>query len=410
MSRILIKNIQELWLTGDDFPQSLTGKDLKELPSITNAYVAKEDGVIIDYGSMSDWQGLLDWRGVEVIDAEGCMVLPAFCDSHTHLVFAETRESEFVDRINGLSYEEIAAKGGGILNSAQKLADKNEDELFENAWERLQQAMSFGTGAIEIKSGYGLSLEAELKMLRVIKKLKENAPIAIKATFLGAHAIPTRHKNNPEDYIQEIIGEMLPAIQAEQLADYIDVFCERNYFTVNQMQRVVEAGAKAGLKAKLHVNQFSSLGAVPEAVRLNALSVDHLEVLSDQDLLALRGGNTIPVLLPGCSHFLSIPYGPARELIDAQLPLALASDFNPGSAPCLNMQVILSLACVKMKMTPEEALAAITLNGANAMELSSTHGSISRGKTSPLILTKPLKNLSLWPYSFGENFVDRLII
>ena len=382
---------------------------MKELPILENAFLALEDGVIVAYGLMSDWGGIDDWRDLEVIDADGKYVLPAFCDSHTHTVFANSREEEFVDRINGLTYEEVAIKGGGILNSARRLAEMSEDELFDQALERVERLMSYGTGALEIKSGYGLSVEAEIKMLRVIKRLKAECSIEIKATFLGAHAFPPEHKENHRGYIDLIINEMLPIIKKEELADYIDVFCERNYFSVQEMAEILEAGIAIGLKPKVHVNQFSAMGGVAKAVQLNALSVDHLEEISDEDIEALKGSNTMSTILPSCSHFLSIPFGDARRLMENDLPVALASDFNPGSTPSGNLSFVWSLACVKMKMTPEEALNALTINAAYAMELSDSHGTISLGKTTPIIITKQIPSLAYIPYSFGDQLIERLI-
>lgn len=409
MAKILIKNIKSLLQVGEDFPAFVAGSAMKTVPSIENAFLATEDGVIVAYGAMEDWEGITDWRGVEIIDAEGGFVLPAFCDPHTHTVFARTREEEFVDRINGLTYEEIAAKGGGILNSARRLGELTEEELFQEGMKRIAKMKANGTGAVEIKSGYGLSVEAELKILRVIKRLKEEAGIAIKATFLGAHAFPKEYKENHSAYIDLIMNEMLPAIEKEQLADYIDVFCERNYFTVDEMQQILQAGKKHGLIPKVHVNQFSIMGGVKAAVELGALSVDHLEESNEADIEALKGSNCMPTFLPGCSHFISIPFGNARKFIDEGLPIALATDYNPGTTPCDNMQTIFSLACVKMRLTPEEALNALTINSAYAMGLSETHGTISLGKTTPVILTKPMESLSYIPYAFGENHVLRLI-
>lgn len=409
MGKILIKNIKGLVQAGENLPSMRRGSDMQELPIIENAYLAIEDRVIVDYGSMEDWGGILDWRDLEIIDAEGKYVLPAFCDSHTHLVFAKSREEEFVDRIKGLTYEEIALKGGGILNSARRLAETPEDVLFADAWKRLELVQTYGTGAIEIKSGYGLSLEAELKILRVIKRLKEQADIPIKATFLGAHAFPTAYKENHRAYLDLIIHEMLPRIAEEQLADYIDVFCERNYFSVAEMEEIVRAGQQYGLQPKLHVNQFSILGGIPKAVELGALSVDHLEELDDSDIAALLGSHTMPTALPSCSHFISIPFTPARRIMDAGLPLALASDYNPGTTPTGNLQTVWSLACIKMKMTPEEAINALTINAAYAMGLSETHGSISFGKTTRVLLTKEIPSLAYIPYAFGDNHIERII-
>ena len=409
MSKILIKNIKGLVQYGENLPSVRKGKEMKELPILENAFLALEDGVIVAYGLMSDWGGIDDWRDLEVIDADGKYVLPAFCDSHTHTVFANSREEEFVDRINGLTYEEVAIKGGGILNSARRLAEMSEDELFDQALERVERLMSYGTGALEIKSGYGLSVEAEIKMLRVIKRLKAECSIEIKATFLGAHAFPPEHKENHRGYIDLIINEMLPIIKEEGLADYIDVFCERNYFSVQEMAEILEAGIAIGLKPKVHVNQFSAMGGVAKAVQLNALSVDHLEEISDEDIEALKGSNTMSTILPSCSHFLSIPFGDARRLMENDLPVALASDFNPGSTPSGNLSFVWSLACVKMKMTPEEALNALTINAAYAMELSDSHGTISLGKMTPIIITKQIPSLAYIPYSFGDQLIERLI-
>lgn len=410
MSKILIKNIKGLVQAGEEIPNVKKGKEMSTLNIIENAFLALENGEVLAYGSMEEWEGILDWRGVEVVDADGCFVLPAFVDSHTHAVFAKTREEEFVDRIHGLSYEEIAAKGGGILNSARKLSEMSEDDLFEAAKKRIEKIIQSGTGALEIKSGYGLSVEGELKMLRVIKRLKGYAPIAIKATFLGAHAFPQAYKANKRGYIDLILQEMLPKIAEEKLADYIDVFCERNYFSVEEMEEILKAGQAHGLKPKVHVNQFSILGGVQKAVELGAISVDHLEEMDENDLLALQQSNTIPTLLPGCSHFLSIPYGDARRIIDAGLPLALASDFNPGSSPNYDLMTILSLACIKQKMTPEEGINALTINAAAALELSESHGKIALGRRSPILLTKEIPSLAYLAYAFGEQHVQRIFL
>lgn len=408
MHKILIKNIKGLVQVGENLPTLRKGKEMQELPILENAFLALENNEVIAYGLMEDWEGITDWRDLEVVDAAGRFVLPAFCDSHTHTVFARTREEEFVDKIQGLSYEEIAARGGGILNSAKKLAELSEDELFELAQIRINKMMACGTGAIEIKSGYGLSVDAELKMLRVIKRLKVANSIAIKATFLGAHAFPIEFKDNHSGYIKLIISEMLPIIAEENLADYIDVFCERNYFSVAEMTEILVAGKKYGLIPKVHVNQFSVMGAVAKAINLGALSVDHLEELGDEDIVALQNSNCIPTILPGCSHFLGIPYGDARRMINSNLPVALASDFNPGSTPNYNLFTIWSLACIKLKMTPEEALNALTINASYAMGLSETHGKICLGSKSPLILTREIPSLAYLPYSFGELNVERV--
>lgn len=411
MENIFIKNIKGLVQVGESLPERIGGSESGTLPIIENAFLALESGCkVVAYGSMEDWEGIDDWRNLEVIDADGCYVLPAFCDAHTHTVFAKTREGEFVDRIKGISYEEIALKGGGILNSAKALAEMSEQELFEVSFERVEKIIESGTGALEIKSGYGLSVDAELKILRVVKKIKEKSPIVIKATFLGAHAFPKEFKDNHEGYIDEIVTKMLPVIAEEGLADYIDVFCERNYFSVAEMERILKAGTAIGLTPKVHVNQFSTMGGVQAAIACGALSVDHLEELDQADLEALKGSTCMPTFLPGCSHFLGIPFGDARKMIEQNIPFALASDYNPGSTPCYNMSQIWSLACVKMKLTPEEALNALTLNAAYAMGLSRTHGKIALGTTAPILLTQPIPSLAYIPYSFGENLIQRVFI
>ena len=410
MRKILIKNIKGLVQVGEEIPMVLRGAEMADVPVLSDAFLALENGVVVAYGPMSELQGIDDWRDLELIDAEGKYVLPAFCDSHTHTVFARSREEEFVDRINGLTYEDIALKGGGILNSARRLAEMSEDELFDQAMQRIHQLMKYGTGAIEIKSGYGLSVEAEIKMLRVIKRLKENAPIAVKATFLGAHAFPREFKADHRGYIELIKNEMLPKIAEEGLADYIDVFCERNYFSVDEMEEILLEGKKYGLVPKVHVNQFSALGGVAKAVELGALSVDHLEEITDEDIEALKNSDCMPTILPSCSHFLGIPFGDARKMISAGLPVALASDFNPGSTPSGNLGFVWSLACVKMKLTPEEALNALTVNAAYAMGLSESHGKIALGRKTPILMTKQLPSLAYIPYAFGDMHIERIIV
>ena len=409
MAKILIKNCKALVQCGENFPAFRQGAEMQHLPIIENAYLAIEDDIIVDYGKMEEWGGISDWRDVEVIDASDKYVLPAFCDSHTHLVFAKSREEEFVDRIKGLSYEEIAAKGGGILNSARRLREKSEDDLFEEAMKRVKLVNSYGTGALEIKSGYGLSLDGELKMLRVIKRIKEAVNFPVKATFLGAHAYPTEFKENHRAYLDLIINEMLPQIAKEKLADYIDVFCERNYFSLEEMREVLLAGKKYGLIPKVHVNQFSIMGGIAEAVSLGALSVDHLEELGKEDLVALKGSGCMPTVLPSCSHFINIPFAPAREIIEAGLPLALASDFNPGTTPTGNLQVVLSLACIKQKLSPEEAINALTLNAAYAMGISDQMGSITIGKKGKVMITKEIPSLAYLPYAFGDTHIEQTI-
>jgi imidazolonepropionase len=410
MSRILIKNIKELIQVEDTPRIKVSGKDMAVLPTIKNAWLAIEDDLIVDFGAMADFPEITDWVGLEIMDIDGQMVIPAFCDSHTHIVFAASREAEFVDRINGLTYEEIAKKGGGILNSAKKLADKSEDELYEAALLRLKEIKSTGTGAVEIKSGYGLSVETELKMLRVIKRLKEQSDLTIKATFLGAHAIPMAFKENRTVYIDLIINEMIPLIESENLADYIDVFCETNYYTPEETNRILRAGIEAGLTPKIHVNQFTSIGGIQVGIANKALSVDHLEVMTEKDIEDLSQSAVMPTVLPSCSFFLNIPYAPARRLIDNGLPLCLATDYNPGSTPSGNMPFVLSLACINMKLTPEEAINAATINGAYAMDLAQTHGSIAVGKKANLIITKKIPSYAYIPYAFGNNSIEVVIL
>ena len=410
MKKLLIKNIKGLVQVGENIPKVIKGSEMKNVPILENAFLALEDGEVVAYGLMEDWEGIDDWRDLEIIDASGKYVLPAFCDSHTHVVFAKSREEEFVDRINGLSYEEIELKGGVILNSARRLNEMSEAELFDQAKVRIEKMKSYGTGAIEIKSGYGLSVAGELKMLRVIKRLKKECDIAIKATFLGAHAFPKEFKENHRGYIDLIINEMLPQIGAEKLADYIDVFCERNYFSVEEMEEILLAGAKYGLIPKVHVNQFSILGGVKKAIELGALSVDHLEEIDEQDIAALKNSECMPTILPSCSHFISIPFGNARLMMDNGLPVALASDFNPGTTPTGNLGVVWSLACAKMKMTPEEALNALTVNAAYAMGLSETHGKIALGRKSPILITKEIPSLAYIPYAFGDQHIEQIIV
>jgi len=403
---LLIKNIKTLFQTYETPPKWLCGAQMKQMPSIDNAYVFIENENITSYGKMTD----LAFNADKVIDATNKFVLPAFCDSHTHLVFAGSREQEFVDRINGLTYEEIAARGGGILNSAKRLSNTSEEELIAQALVRCNEIISLGTGAVEIKSGYGLSLESELKILRVIQKLKTLTPLTIKSTFLGAHAIPTAFKSNRNRYIDLIINDMLPAIKADNLADYIDVFCETNYFTVAEMERIIKAGSENGLKAKVHVNQFTSIGGIAAAIKHNALSVDHLEVIENYDIEALQGAETIATLLPSCSFFIKIPYAPARKLIDAGLAIALASDYNPGSTPSGNMQLVISLACIQQNLLPVEAINAATLNGAYAMGLSQQLGTVSVGKKANLIISNELPSILSLPYAFGSNAVNEMIL
>lgn len=403
----LIKNIKELLQVRETSVYKVSGAEMAVLPTIKNAFLIIENNLISDFGLM---ENLPEVNADEVIDATGKIVLPSWCDSHTHIVYAGNREQEFVDRINGFSYEEIANRGGGILNSAKKLNETSEEEIYEQSQVRLEEVMKLGTGAVEIKSGYGLTMEGELKMLRVIKKLAENYPIKIKATFLGAHAFPLHYKENKAGYIDEIITKMLPEIAQNKLADYIDVFCETGYFSVEETEKIMEAGIQFGLKPKIHVNQFNSIGGIQAGIKFNALSVDHLEVMNIEDIEALKGTETMPVSLPSCSYFLSIPYTPAREMIKAGLPIALATDFNPGSTPSGNMNFVVATACIKMKMTPEEAINAATINGAYAMGISETHGSITKGKKANLILTKPISSYYQIPYAFGSNLIESVFV
>lgn len=404
---MLIKNIKSL-LQVRDSEQPLRGKELDQIPKIDHAWVLIKEGRIADFGSMTNLPTVSDWS--KEIDAEGKYVLPTWVDSHTHLVFAKSREEEFEMRIQGRSYEEIAKAGGGILNSAEKLRITPEEELLESARERLEEVIKMGTGAIEIKSGYGLSKGAELKMLRVIKALKEDSPIPIKASFLGAHAIPKEFKENREGYLKEIIEEMLPALTKEDLADYIDVFCEKVAFDAEETRRIIKAGAQYGLRAKVHSNQFNSMGGVECCVEENALSIDHLEVATDEEAELLARADIISTLLPTAPFFLSDPYQPARKLIDAGAAVALASDYNPGSSPSGNMNLVVSLACIKLGMTPNEAINAATINGAFALELENEVGSIRRGALANLIITKEINSPAFIPYSFGKDSIDRVII
>ena len=403
----LIINIKELLQVRETSVDRVSGKEMAILPTIKNAFLLLNDDVIADFGPMDDCPEI---KNGSTIDASGKIVLPTWCDSHTHIVYAGNREQEFVDRINGLTYEEIANRGGGILNSAKKLNETSEEEIYSQSEKRLEEVMRQGTGAVEIKSGYGLTVEGELKMLRVIKRLAENYPIAIKSTFLGAHAFPVEYKENHSAYIDLIINEMLPKVAEEKLADYIDAFLETGYFSVEETERIMEAGKKYGLRPKIHVNQFTAIDGIAACVKYNALSVDHLEVVTDQDIESLKDSETIAVALPGCSYFISIPYTPARKMIAAGLPLALASDFNPGTTPSGNMNFVVATACIKMRMTPEEAINAATVNGAYAMGLSSSHGSITVGKKASIIITKPLNSYYELPYCFASNLIEQVLI
>lgn len=406
MSTTLLKNIS--LLVGVHAPEAaLRGKVLAHLPQIEQAWLLIEDDVIAACGKMTE--GIMP-AADEVTDVRGAMVLPAWCDSHTHLVFAASRESEFIDKIKGLSYAEIAARGGGILNSARRLQTTSEDELFNLAYARLQELTQLGTGAVEIKSGYGLTVEAELKMLRVIRRLRDATSVPIRATFLGAHAFPPEYQQDQEGYIRLLIEEMLPRIATDKLADYIDVFCEKGFFSPEQMERICLAGMQVGLKPKLHVNQLNSIGGIETAISLPAISADHLETMTDQDIRLLAASPVIGTLLPGAAFFLRMAYQPGRQLADAGCALALASDFNPGSCPSGNMNFMLSLACIQLRLLPEEAINAATINGAFAMDLQRQVGSIAAGKKANLIITKPVPSLAYLPYAYASNLIGRVMI
>src|SRR5690554_252024 len=404
--KTLFYNIKELIQVRENNNSILKGAEMKELPSIKNAFLLIENDTIIDYGSMNDAPQAVD----HTVDVSGRMIVPSWIDSHTHIVYAGNREQEFVDRINGLSYDEIYQRGGGILNSVEKLRQTPEEELYRDAAQRLEELIAQGTGVIEIKSGYGLDLESELKMLRVIKQLKENYQVAVKATFLGAHAVPKEFKNNQSGFVDEICEKMIPEIAKTGLADYVDAFLETGYFTTEETRKIIQAATKYGLKSKIHVNQFTAIDGIRMCVEENVLSVDHLEIVTDQDIEALKKGTTIPVALPTCSYFLSIPYTPARKLLNANLPLVIASDYNPGTTPSGNMNFVVATACIKMKLTPEEAINAATLNAAYAVELEKDYGSITKGKKASFFITKPVHSIYAIPYNFGSNLIDEVYL
>jgi len=406
MKKIFI-NIKGLLQVLENSEEIILGHDMKILNKINDAYLIVDNDLIIDYGPMNKCPV---FNNMETINANNCFLLPAWCDSHTHLVYSGNREKEFVQRISGYSYQTIAKKGGGILNSAKNLQKTSTEELYNQSSKRLEEIIKLGTGAVEIKSGYGLEIEAEIKMLEVIKLLKQNYGVSVKSTFLAAHAIPEEYKKNKNDFIKKIIDYWIPRVAEEKLANYIDVFCEKNYFSIIETRKILECGIKNNLTPKIHVNQFNHLGGVSLGVELGALSVDHLEIMKEEDFSALKGSKTIAVSLPNCSFFLGLPFTPARRIIDENIPLALASDYNPGSAPSGNMNFVISLACNKMKMTPEEAINASTINGAYAMGLSDKLGSITRGKKANLILTKPISSYSMLPYSFGNNLIEKVYI
>ncbi len=410
--KILIKNIKELLQT-DDTPRTRVAVDeIVSLPTIKDAYLFIENGLIKDFGQMSGLSDsdFIDGLDFHVIDASGRMVMPAFCDSHTHLVYDGSREIEYIDKIRGLSYEEIAKRGGGILNSARRLQEASEEALVEQAMVRMEEIRMFGTGAVEIKSGYGLTTDSELKMLRVIKKLKELSPLTIKATFLGAHAVPAEYKKRQGEYVDLVINDMIPMVAGEELADYIDVFCDRGFFTEEETDRILMAGVKHGLQPKIHANELDFSGGIQVGVKYNALSVDHLEFTGEEEIRVLKESNTMPTLLPGAAFFLEMEYPPARKMIDSGLPVAMASDYNPGSSPSGNMQLIMSLGCIKMKMVPEEVIHAVTINGAYAMGVENELGTIAKGKKANVIITTEVPTYAFLPYAYGSNKVEQVIV
>ncbi|MBR6130262.1 MAG: imidazolonepropionase [Bacteroidales bacterium] len=410
---ILVKNIKQLVQVEKKNIKWRAGKDMQTLPIIENAFLLTEGDKIKDFGPMEELTEAKLSRikeNIEEIDATGRMVFPSFCDSHTHIVYAGSREVEYIDKIKGLSYEEIAKRGGGILNSALKLHETSEEELFEQAWARLEEMASFGTGAAEIKSGYGLSTEDELKMLRVIRRLREESPLTIKANFLGAHAVPLQYKQNPDEYVDLIINEMIPMVAAEELADYIDVFCDKGFFTCEQTERMLMQGIKYGLRPKIHANEMALSGGIQVGVKYNALSVDHVEYTGDDEIAALLGSETMPTILPGAAFFLGMPCAPARKMMEAGLPVALASDFNPGSCPSGNMQLVVAMGSVMYKMLPEEVINATTINTAYAMGVQEQLGTITKGKTANFFITKPMNTIYFMNYAFGSNKVEQYFL
>jgi imidazolonepropionase len=413
LTGLLIKNIKCLVQTEDSPRLKICGTEMSLVSSINDAYLLISDGFITEFGRMEDLPDSkiqVQYPGIETIDATGSFVFPSFCDSHTHLVYSGSREIEYTDKIRGLSYEEIARRGGGILNSAKHLHETSEDELFIQSMKRINEIISLGTGAVEIKSGYGLNLADELKMLRVIRRIKETSPIEVRATFLGAHAIPEEYKNSREKYVDLVINEMIPVVASEELADFIDVFCDRGFFTAEDTERILMAGMKYGLPAKIHANELDYSGGIQTGVKYNAISVDHLEFTGDEEIDVLLGSDTMPTLLPGSSFFLGMTDPPVRKMINAGLPIALASDYNPGSSPSGNMKFIISLGCIKLKMLPEEVINAVTINSAYAMGISDTHGSIARGKVANVFITKEIPSLEFVPYAFGSNLIETIIL
>ena len=404
---LLVKNIGCAVGIDESGRLCVSGKDMDRVGVLENAWLLTDGARIKDYGTM----GCMPCdSGCEVIDAEGGWLFPSFCDSHTHIVYAGSREQEFLDKINGLSYEEIAKRGGGILNSADRLHDTSEDELYRQAMERIDEIVTMGTGLVEIKSGYGLTLEDELKILRVIRRIRETAPLEVRATFLGAHAVGGAYRGRQFEYVDHVCNDMIPAVAKEGLAEYVDVFCDRGFFTVEETAKIIETGARYGLRAKIHANELAVSGGVEVGVEHGALSVDHLESMGDEQIEALSGSETMPTMLPGCAFFLGIGYPPARRMIDAGLAVALASDYNPGTAPSGNMRFVTSLASIKMKMTPAEALNAATLNSACAMGESKDFGSITRGKMANFYITKPLPSLAFMPYAHQTPIIKTVVL
>lgn len=411
--KLLVKNIKRLVQVEEEPRKWVAGADMAQLNCIDDAFLLIDEGKIEDFGNMTSMPDFDEMEGVDMmqeIDATGRMVFPSFCDSHTHLVYAGSREIEYTDKIKGLSYEEIAERGGGILNSAKRMHDATEDELYESAIERIHEIISLGTGAVEIKSGYGLTVEDELKMLRVIKRLKETTPLKIKSSFLGAHAVPADYRGRQGEYVDMVINEMIPLVAAEDLADYIDVFCDKGFFTVEETDRILNAGMKHGMRPKIHANELDYSGGIQVGVKYNALSVDHLEFVGDAEIESLKGSETMPTVLPGAAFFLNMVCSPVRKMMDAGLPVALASDFNPGSSPSGNMKFILSLACINYKMLPQEAINATTINSAYAMGVEDEVGSIARGKIANVFITKEIPSIEFMPYAYGSNLVDTVIL
>ena len=413
LTGLLITNIKSI-IQVEEVPQlKVCGQEMSQIQTIDDAFLYIVNGLICDFGFMIDLHTtkiLSENPNVEIIDARGKYVFPSFCDSHTHLVYSGSREMEYIDKIRGLSYSEIAKRGGGILHSAKRLHETSEDELFIQSIKRIDEIISFGTGAVEIKSGYGLNLYDELKMLRVIRRIKDNSPVEVRATFLGAHAIPEKYKSHKDKYVDIVINEMIPVVAAEELADFVDVFCDTGFFSVEDTERILMAGMKYGLIAKIHANELDYSGGIQTAVKYNALSADHLEFTGDDEIKSLLGSETMPTLLPGSAFFLGMNNPPARKMMDAGLPLALASDYNPGSSPSGNMKFIMSLGCIKLRMLPEEVINAVTINSAYAMGISGTHGSIAKGKVANVFITKEIPSIEFMPYAFGSNLIETIIL